>query len=461
MEKGNAYKAGNSQDCKILYRSTNGSSERVDFGTAMIQGQAPDRGLYMPERIPVLPLETIAQMKGKSYPEIAFTVLSQFLQGEIPASKLVEMVEKAYDFDIPLQTVVDGKSLLWLDGGPTLSFKDLAARMMALLMQYYLEKENKHITLLVATSGDTGSAIANAFHGLENITVVILFPIDEVTELQRKQMTTLGGNVIAIGVHGKFDHCQALAKAGLADIELRYLNPSSANSISIGRLLPQMIQHFYAYSRAVDEFGREIVISVPCGNFGHITAGLLAKRMGLPVHRFVAATNANKEFPEFVKTCVYNPIDPSINCISNAMNVGHPSNLARIIDLEGGVMDEKGKILTMPDMEALRRDFFAVSISDAKTKKAISKMYDEYGIILDPHGAVGWAGLKRYLSTVENWSPCVSFETANPGKFPKVLRDLGIPVEIPRKLADLEGKSEKYIEMENNYEAFKALIKRF
>jgi threonine synthase len=342
-----------------------------------------------------------------------------------------------------------------------LSFKDLAARMMGQFMQYYLQKEDKHLVILVATSGDTGSAVANAFYGLENITCIVLFPKDEVTALQRKQMTTLGKNISAYALDGKFDDCQTLVKKAFSDPELSSSNLSSANSINFGRLLPQTIQHFYAYAKAVEEPDKELVISVPSGNFGHVAAGLIAKRMGLRVRKFVAATNANDEFPRFVEMGNYTPLVPSRNCISNAMNVGHPSNLARIIHFENGVMDEKGKILEMPDMAALRNDFFAVSISDGETRSTMRDVYKEHGIMLDPHGAVGWAGLMKYTKKVENWNPSVSFETADPGKFSGVVLDtLGVAPKLPSALAMLKEKSEHFEEIRNNYQEFKALIKK-
>jgi threonine synthase len=445
------------EDGRMLYRSTKGTEE-VYFGTALLAGQAKDRGLYMPARIPVLSPETIASMGKMSYPEIAFTVLNPFLEAEIPPKELKRMAKEAYDFALPLQKVYERKSILWLDKGPTLSFKDLAARMLSRLMQHYTKNEGRHITVLVATSGDTGSAVANSFRGLENITCIVLFPKNEVADLQRKQMTTLGQNITALSVKGKFDDCQALVKRAFADPELGPLNLSSANSINIGRLLPQLVQHFYAYARSADVQGEALAESVPCGNFGHITAGLFAKRMGLPI-RFIAATNANDEFQRFLDTGSYTPHVPSIACISNAMNVGHPSNLARIVGLYGGIMDENGKILRMPDIASMRRDIFSVSVSDEETRATMIDVYKKHKIILDPHGAVAWAGLVRYLNRIEDWNPCVSFETADPGKFPNLIdRTLGVRPELPRALEALKDKDEHFTEISNRYEDFKAVI---
>ncbi len=446
---------------KVLYRSTNGHPEIVDFKTVLLRGQAPDKGLYMPDKIPVLCSDIIKSIPGMSYTGIAFTVISQFLEDEMPSSELKKIVDWAYNFDMPVERVYGRKYVLWLDEGPTLSFKDLAARMMSRLMQYYMKDEKKHLIILIATSGDTGSAVANAFHSLDNIDCVVLFPEKEVTELQRRQMTTLGGNVKAFAVDGKFDDCQAMVKQAFADSELEYLNLSSANSINFGRLLPQLVQYFYAYSISIDKPDEKPVISVPSGNFGHITAGFLAKHMGLPVHRFVVATNENDEFPRFLKTGFYKPIIPSRVCISNAMNVGHPSNLIRIIDLYGGNMDENGKMRRMPDLDSMRKDIFSVSISDHDTRRTIKEVYEKHKIILEPHGAVAWAGLSRYLEQIEDWEPCVSFETADPGKFPKeIIKALGFSPETPNTLRVLKDKEEEYIRIPKDYNGFKTLLKR-
>lgn len=309
----------------LMFFSTNGSPERVDFKQALLSGQAPDMGLYMPEYFPRIEDEEISKFRGMRYPEIAYRVISPYIGNLIPKDDLISILESAYNFDIPIERVFDRAHIMRLDRGPTCSFKDFAARLMGRLVQYFLEREGRNIIILTATSGDTGSAVAHAFYGLGNVRVVVLYPEREVTKRQRKQMTTLGGNVHALAVDGKFDECQALVKRAFADPELRELNLSSANSINVGRLLPQSVYYFYAYSRISD--GEEIVVSVPSGNFGNLMGGLIAMRMGLPIRRFVVATNENDEFPVFMRTGVYKPIRPSRNCISNAMNVGHPSNL--------------------------------------------------------------------------------------------------------------------------------------
>jgi threonine synthase len=441
-----------------MYFSTNGHPERVDFKKALLVGQAPDKGLYMPEKIPAIPRDEIIDFSGKSYPEVAYRVLLPYLQGLVPEDRLRAILKDAYSYDLPVETVFPGKYVMRLDRGPTCSFKDFAARLMGRLIQYFLSLEGKRIVILTATSGDTGSAVAQAFYGLEGIDVVVLFPRDEVTERQRRQMTTLGRNVSAVAVDGKFDDCQALVKQAFADGELKGLNLSSANSINVGRLLPQAVYYFYAYSRAAKD-GQEAVFSVPSGNFGDLMGGLIAMKMGLPVRKFVAATNENDEFPEFMKTGVYRPIRPSRNCISNAMNVGHPSNLARVFSLYGGEMDETGIVHKMPDLEEMRKNLFAVSISDEETRQTIKDAYASYGVVLEPHGAVGWAGLLHYLREVEDWSPCISLETADPAKFPdEIIRLIGIEPKVPEAMSCLDELEEKFERMDNSYNGLKSLL---
>ena len=335
-------------------------------------GQAPDKGLFMPEQIPKIPESIIKEFPRMSYPEIAYEVVKPYLGDLIADSALRSMLQDAYDYEVPLERVYDEKYVLRLDQGPTCSFKDFAARLMGRMIQYFLKEDGKSIIILTATSGDTGSAVAHAFYGLDNIKVVVLFPEKEVTVRQRRQMTTLGKNIFPLAIDGKFDDCQALVKQAFADPELIGLNLSSANSINIGRLLPQAVYYFYACSR-VSLHGVEIVFSVPSGNFGDLMGGLIAFKMGLPVHKFVVATNENDEFPVFMQTGVYEPIRPSKNCISNAMNVGHPSNLARLFCLYGGQMDETGKVSRQPDLAAMHKDLYAVSITDDQTRQTITR----------------------------------------------------------------------------------------
>lgn len=347
-----------------------------------------------------------------------------------------------------------------LDQGPTASFKDFAARMMGRLMQYFLNQEKKDMLILTATSGDTGSAIANAFYGLQNIKVVILFPENEVSDRQRKQMTTLGENIQIIGIDGKFDDCQAFVKKAFADGDLNHLGLSSANSINIGRLIPQSMYYFWAWSRLANDAEDKIIFSVPSGNFGDLMGGLIAKHMGLPVEKFVVSTNANDEVPVYLQTNIYNKIEPSINCISSAMNVGHPSNLVRIIALYGGVMDEKGNVIKEPDVENLRKDLWGISIDDNETKETIKKVYSRHKVLLEPHGAVGWAGLIKYLRDLNKEDQLtVTLETAHPAKFPNEIRSLlNIEPELPESLKNLDEEEEQSVKIETKYEEFKRFL---
>jgi threonine synthase len=445
----------------IKFFSTNGHPEGVDFRQALLVGQAPDMGLYMPEQIPQIPIEKILQFTQMGYPELAYHIVKPYLGDLVPEGALRSMLQDAYNYEVPVEKVYDAKYILRLDRGPTCSFKDFAARLMGRLIQYFLRQKGKEILILTATSGDTGSAVAHAFYGLDNLRVVVLFPEKEVTERQRRQMTTLGKNVYPLAVDGKFDDCQALVKQAFADPDLKGLNLSSANSINIGRLLPQAVYYFYAYSKTAVN-GNTIVFSVPSGNFGDLMGGLMAMKMGLPVRRFVVATNENDEFPNFMKTGVYEPIRPSKNCISNAMNVGHPSNLARLFYLYGGQMDERGMVNKKPDLVAMRKELFAVSISDQVTRRTIKEAYANHKVLLEPHGAVSWAGLMRYLNEVEEWSPCVSLETADPAKFPEeIIRLIGVKPPLPQSMAHLDQLEEHFVKIDSSYASLKQYIGRF
>lgn len=447
----------------LKYFSTNGKAPIVSFKDALIKGLANDGGLYMPQYIPQFSPAEIESFSSKEYHEIAFEVLHKFLQDEIPADTLRAITKDAYDFPVPLEKVTGRKYIMRLDQGPTASFKDFAARMMGRLMQYFLAQENKNVLILAATSGDTGSAMANAFYGLTNVKVLVLFPIAEVTERQRKQMTTLNGNITVTALDGKFDDCQALVKQAFGDADLNYLNMTSSNSINIGRLIPQIVYYFWAYAQlrkaGVKE---EIVFSVPSGNFGDLMGGVLGKKMGLPVKRFIVATNANDEFPQLLKTEKYSKIEPSKNCLSSAMNVGHPSNLARLIELYGGNMDEKGNLHKQPDYAALRADFYATSISDEDTSKTIKSVYDRYQVVIEPHGSVGWAALEQYEKEqgLDADQLVVCLETAHPAKFPESIREIiGIDPALPVSLQGLEGKAETYDRGTVAYADFKKYLK--
>lgn len=451
----------------ILYYSTNLKAEKVSFAEALLKGLAPDGGLYMPERIPQFTSEEIASFSKKPYHEIACSVLAKFLGETIPYSILARMTQTAYNFEVPLEKVYDNKFIMRLDQGPTASFKDFAARMMGQLMQYFLNKQHKELLILTATSGDTGSAMANAFYGLHNIKVAVLFPVKEVTSRQRKQMTTLHENIQILALDGKFDDCQALVKKAFNDPELDYLNLSSANSINIGRLIPQAVYYVYAYSRLCDaNTGEKIVFSVPSGNFGDLMGGLLAMNMGLPVEKFVVATNENDEVPVYLASGNYKTIIPSKNCISSAMNVGHPSNMARIVALYNGIMNENGEILKQPDINKIKEDLFAISIDDETTRETIKRVYTKHKILLEPHGAVGWQGLREFLNStysIKDNQKCVCLETAHPAKFPEEIQQaLQIEPDLPDSLSNLENKEEQYDTISKDYKNFKQyLIKKY
>ena len=450
---------------QILYYSTNLKAGRVSFRNALLKGLAPDGGLFMPECVPELSHEEIASFRNMEYYEIAFSVAKKFLHDIIPDEELLALVKDAYNYRIPLEKVYEKKYIMRLDQGPTASFKDFAARMMGRLMQYFLKKDNRNLLILTATSGDTGSAIANAFYGLDNIKVVILFPKTEVTDRQRKQMTTLHENVQILSLDGKFDDCQALVKMAFNDPDLEYLNLSSANSINIGRLIPQSMYYIYAYSRLCDiSAGEEIIFSVPSGNFGDLMGGLIASKMGLPVKKFIVATNENDEVPEYFKTGNYKTIVPSLNCVSSAMNVGHPSNMARVVALYGGVMNENGEVVRKPDMDAMKEEMFTISISDKETLETLKMVWERHKVLLEPHGSVGWEGLRKYFEFVpEDHHPdqvAVSLETAHPAKFPREIHDiLHIDPELPASLKGLEDREEQFVAVENNYTIFKEFLK--
>jgi threonine synthase len=448
----------------VKYFSTNLTSPKVSFSEALLKGIAPDGGLYLPDSIPVISTSELSAISGKEYYETAFFVLSKFIGNEIGSDKLLSICRDAYDFEVPLEKADENRYILRLDRGPTASFKDFAARIMSRIMQHYLSVSNRHITILTATSGDTGSAVASAFYGLKNIDVIILYPEKEVTTPQRKQMTTLSGNIKVIAINGKFDDCQRLVKSAFSDPQLSHIDLSSANSINIGRLMPQTVYYFHAFSRLREATKKNVVFSIPSGNLGNLMGGILAFKAGLPVDRFIVATNENDEVPEFIKSGVYRPIEPSKNCISSAMNVGHPSNLPRLVALYGGVMNEKGNILINPDFESLGRDIFAVSVNDKETRKAISELYENKGIPVEPHGAVAMLGIDKYLqqtdSKITEKQVFISLETAHPAKFPDIIREItGKIAPLPFLLKGLAEKDESFYKMENDYKELKKFIK--
>lgn len=444
----------------VQFYSTNHNAPRVNFGEALLQGLAPDKGLYMPENIPTFTAEEIQSFATKTYAQIAYEVFSKFFAADIPAETLQILCEDAYNFNIPLENVCDRKYIMRLDQGPTASFKDFAGRAMGRLMQFFLNQNGEYKLILTATSGDTGSAVAHAFYDLPTIRVAILFPKDEVTLRQRKQMTTLQKNITVIAIDGKFDDAQAMVKEAFSDSELSHLQLTSANSINIGRLIPQAVYYFYAYSRLA-KTNEKATFCIPSGNFGDMMGCVIAREMGLPIAKILIASNANNEFEQMLKTQTYSKIEPSIDCLSSAMNVGHPSNLARLVELYGGNMNEKGEILTKPNFEAMNRDFFAISVSDSETKQTIKNTWNKYNVMLEPHGAVGWKCVEEYVATeqISATELIISLETAHPAKFPdSIIENIGIAPELPASLQGIEEKPEKYDTIEGNYAAFKDFL---
>ncbi len=452
---------------KILYYSTNRNlkdvkgiipfKEHVSFKVALLQGQAPDEGLFMPDPIPKLSLQSIVELRGKPYTAAAMIVTKAFLGDEISTEILEKIIYDSYNYPVPLEKVAGRKYIMRLDQGPTASFKDFAARMMARLMSHFRDP-GKRLNVLVATSGDTGSAVGDAFKGVEGIDVYILYPAGEVSGRQKKQLDTIGQNVQAISVVGKFDDCQNLVKQAFSDPSLTRFNLTSANSINFGRILPQIVYYVYAYSQLAEE-GEEIMFSVPSGNFGDALGCEYARRMGLPVKMLIMPTNENDEFPRFLTAGIYEKISPSKACLSNAMNVGHPSNLARFFDLYSGTVDRSGTVHKYPDREEMRRFIFSVSISDEETKKTIKRVYDTYQVILEPHGAVGWRGLELYLEQFGDFPLCVSLETAHPAKFPDEIKELlNITPDLPQSMKDIDQRSGEPFEISGSYKEFSAYL---
>ena len=433
----------------LQFYSTNRQSPPVNLREALLRGQAPDRGLYLPATFPRL---TVAEVADKPYPEIAFEVLRRFTPGIIDDTTLCDLCADAYNFEVPLERVHDRVHVMRLDRGPTASFKDFAARMMARLIGRF----GQELIILTATSGDTGSAVASAFHKVAGIRVLVLFPIGEVSDRQRKQMTTLRDNIRTIAVDGKFDDCQALVKRAFADPALTALPLSSANSINIGRLLPQAVYYFHAAA----QLGEPIIFAVPSGNFGDMMGAVFAGQMGLRIRRLIVPVNDNDEFPRFLATGRYAKIEPSRNSLSNAMNVGHPSNLARLVAIYGGQMDETGALHRSPDMERMRHDLFSTAVSDDQTRATIQQAWAQHQLLLEPHGAVGWRGFLDFCAAEPlGDSPAVVLETAHPAKFPEQIeRLLGFSPEVPPALAALDKLSEDFDRLPVDYTQFQQYL---
>ncbi len=429
----------------MKFYSTNNRNHTADLKTAVLKGLAPDKGLYMPESIPVMPKAFWDNLPGMTMGEIGFEVLKHYFCPDIEEERFRAMVEDAFNFPVPVVKINDRIDVLELFHGPTLAFKDVGARFLARVMSYFADFGNRSINVLAATSGDTGSAVANGFLGVPNVYVHILYPSGLVSPLQELQFTTLGQNITAYEVSGVFDDCQRMVKDAFMDQELNKEKIlTSANSINLARFLPQSVYYFYALSQIPRDKWSKVVVSVPSGNFGDITAGLIAWKMGMPVKRFVAAVNANKVFPEYLASGQYKPA-PSIATIANAMDVGDPSNFARVNELFGGSATEMGKLIS------------SFSYTDDIIGKTIKDVKAEYGYTCDPHGAVGYAALRDNLADDEHG---LFLETAHPAKFlDTVEKFTGEKVEIPARLKKFMDGKKQSIKISADYNNIKRNMK--
>lgn len=430
----------------MKYYSTNNKSTQATLQEAVVKGLASDRGLYMPEVIKCLPDSFFEEMKDLSFQEVAYVVADAFFGEDVEAEDLKKIVYETLNFDVPLVHVNDNIYSLELFHGPTLAFKDVGARFMSRLLGYFIKKEGqKDVNVLVATSGDTGSAVANGFLGVDGIHVYVLYPKGKVSPIQECQFTTLGQNITALEIDGVFDDCQALVKSAFMDEELnKKMYLTSANSINVARFLPQAFYYFYAVAQ-LHKLGKKdnIVICVPSGNFGNITAGLFGKRMGMPVKRFIAANNRNDVFFQYLNSGVYTP-KASVQTIANAMDVGDPSNFARVLDLYGH------------SHEAIKNDISGCTYTDEQISETLLDCYRKHGYLLDPHGAVGYRALSEYLESDEVG---VFLETAHPAKFKDTVdRILGEEISIPEKLQAFMKGTKQSINLPKDFASFKAFL---
>jgi threonine synthase len=428
--------------------STNNKSHLVSLREAVFKGLPDDNGLYMPVHIPMLPPDFIQELPRYSFSDIAFTVAQSLLQGAIPEPDLQRIIQDSITFPAPLVSLDARRHVLELFHGPSLAFKDFGARFMAQLMSYFNQDEQRELTILVATSGDTGGAVAAGFYKTPGIRVVILYPSGKVSFLQEKQLTTLGENITALEISGTFDDCQALVKKAFLDVDLNQQQRlSSANSINIARLIPQSFYYFEAWKQLADKT-IPVVFSVPSGNFGNLTAGLFAKKMGLPVHHFIAATNVNDVVPAYLASGEYRP-RPSVRTFSNAMDVGNPSNFARMLDLYCSTWN------------IMRDEISGYGFNDGTTESAMREVKQRFGYVMDPHGAVGYLALETYLQTHPQ-AQGVILETAHPAKFKEdVEKILGEPTDIPERLATLSNRSKQATTMPNDFSVFKEWLMGF
>lgn len=423
------------------YFSTNRESAHVSFRDAVLQGQPADKGLYFPSEIPRLSPSWLTEFRSLSNQQIAFDVIRPFVGGDIGDDSLFSIAEETVNFDFPLVPVTDEISALELFHGPTLAFKDVGARFMSRCLRHFSSDRSEKTIVVVATSGDTGGAVAAGFHGVENIEVVILYPKGKVSKVQELQLTTLGGNVTTLELHGTFDDCQALAKKALADTDITSrVHLTSANSINVARWLPQQFYYFFALKQWE---GDEPVISVPSGNFGNLASGILAHISGLPVRKFIAACNANDVVPRFMDSQSYEPRD-SVSTLSNAMDVGSPSNFVRVLEIFGHRFVD------------LEEKLEAVSVSDETTTHTMRDVFVRCNYILDPHGAVGFRALEDHLTV--HGGRGIFLETAHPVKFDSVIDILGTQGETPAGIRDLFEREKHSIEVDNDYGQLKDIL---
>lgn len=431
----------------MQYYSTSGNAPKASLQEAVVKGLAPDKGLYMPERIPTIPKAFFNNIGEMSLQDIAFVVANTLFGEDIESETLKEIVNDTLNFDIPLVHVADNKYSLELFHGPTLAFKDVGARFMARLLSYFNKKNGtKDVNVLVATSGDTGSAVANGFLGVPGVKVFVLYPKGKVSKIQEAQFTTLGRNITALEISGTFDDCQALVKNAFMDNELNEkMQLTSANSINVARFLPQMFYYFYAYAQLA-RMGKpldNIVISVPSGNFGNITAGLIGKKMGLPIKRFIAANNRNDIFYQYLQTGEYNP-RPSVATIANAMDVGAPSNFARVLDLYNN------------SHEAITSEISGCTYTDEQIAETLRETYNKTKYLLDPHGAVGYRSL---LESMEENEIGIFLETAHPAKFKDTVEAIiENNISIPAKLMSFMKGTKSTVKMSSSFSSFKKYL---
>ena len=427
----------------MRYYSLNNSSPLTSFKKAVQNGIAPDRGLYFPEKITPISKDFINNISDYSNEEIAYEVIKQFIGDEIPDTNLKEIIKKTISFDFPVVNLDENIGSLELFHGPTMAFKDVGARFMSQCLEYFNQNKTEDITVLVATSGDTGGAVASGFLNAKGVQVVILYPKGKVSEIQEKQLTTLGNNITALEVDGVFDDCQEMVKSAFLDKDISR-NLTSANSINVARWLPQMFYFFFAYKQVSKKY-KDIIFSVPSGNFGNICAGLLAQKLGLPIKHFIASTNINDTVPKYLINGIYDP-KPSKATISNAMDVGNPSNFIRIQELFN------------KNLSSLKESFSSYSFSDDKTKIMMKSIHDKFNYISEPHGAIGYLGLKKYNLKTNEFG--VFLETAHPVKFLEVVeKTLKVDVEIPSQIKEVMSR-EKVATSIANYQELKLFLNR-